>query len=274
MSDLNLRAEIAGQSYTVDLRPLDISILLEFDGPQPNTYGVPKASAVAFEGGGFVGDTRRGGGCNFETYTLTPHCNGTHTECVGHITDERIPVAEVLRPGLVPATVISVAPIAAAATTETYDPPLVAEDWVIDAGTLHTALESTDPDFHGAIVIRTLPNSEEKLSRDYLQKPPAFFTNAAVQYLVELGLKHLLVDLPSVDRMFDEGKLSNHHYFWEVAQGSHAVDPQPALWRTITEMVFVPDFVPDGRYLLDLQIAPFLADATPSRPTLYALQSR
>jgi hypothetical protein len=32
---------------------------------------------------------------------------------------------------------------------------------------------------------------------------------------------------------------------------------------------FVPDEAADGLYLLDLQLAPFAADATPSRPRLY-----
>ncbi|HNB56593.1 MAG TPA: cyclase family protein, partial [bacterium] len=72
--------------YAIDLNsPLDISIPVYFDGLQPNTYGVPVASARAYEDGKFVGDVRRGGSCNFEEYRIVPHCNGTHTECVGHI---------------------------------------------------------------------------------------------------------------------------------------------------------------------------------------------
>ncbi len=47
------------------------------------------------QAGEFLGDTRSGGSCNAEVLTLTPHCNGTHTECIGHITDERITLAEV-----------------------------------------------------------------------------------------------------------------------------------------------------------------------------------
>src|SRR5260221_10710090 len=74
----------------------DISIPLRFDGPQPNAYGVEAATAKACEYGKLVGDTRRGGNCNFEQVALIPHCNGTHTECVGHITKERISVRECL----------------------------------------------------------------------------------------------------------------------------------------------------------------------------------
>ena len=63
----------------------DISIPLDFNGEQPNTYGVKKAASAPFKDDQFIGDTREGGPCNFETYSFTPHCNGTHTECVGHI---------------------------------------------------------------------------------------------------------------------------------------------------------------------------------------------
>ena len=65
----------------------DISIPIKFNGSQPNTYGVKIATSIAYQDGQFIGDTRKGGPCNFETYNFTPHCNGTHTECIGHITN-------------------------------------------------------------------------------------------------------------------------------------------------------------------------------------------
>src|SRR5438445_4483268 len=76
---------------------IDISLPLRFDGLQPNAYGAEPATSTACEYGDLVGDTRRGGSCNFERVTLIPHCNGTHTECVGHITVERISVRECLK---------------------------------------------------------------------------------------------------------------------------------------------------------------------------------
>ena len=36
-------------------------------------------------------------------------------------------------------------------------------------------------------------------------------------------------------------------------------------------MIFVSDDVKDGEYLLNLQFAPFVADAAPSRPILYKI---
>ena len=100
-----------GRDFVVDLeKPLDISIPLRFSGRQPNAYGVERAHSIPCESGELVGDTRQGGSVNFEQYTLIPHCNGTHTECVGHITHERISVRECLRDVLVPAVLVSVEP--------------------------------------------------------------------------------------------------------------------------------------------------------------------
>ena len=36
-----------------------------------------------------------------------------------------------------------------------------------------------------------------------------------MNYIVELGVKHLLVDFPSVDRLLDEGRLTCHNIFWK-----------------------------------------------------------
>ena len=77
-----------------------------------------------------------------------------------------------------------------------------------------------------------------------------------------MGVKHLLIDLPSVDRESDGGVLAFHHAFWEVPNN-------PNHERTITEMVYVPTEIKDGNYLLNLQMAPFENDASPSRPVLY-----
>lgn len=258
------------RAYRVDPTPIDLAIGLNFHGPQPNTYGVPRAEAAAFEGGGFVGDVRRGGSVNFETYRLTPHCNGTHTECVGHITEQRLAVHHWLASSWLMATVASVAPVAATLVEETYDPPLVQDDQVITRTRLEAACPTLDTP---ALVLRTLPNSPLKLGRDYLAEPSAFFTLQAMQWIAERGVKHLLVDLPSVDRLADEGKLRNHRTFWGMEPGQQQVDPADPPRGTITELIFVPDQVADGRYLLELQIAPFLSDAAPSRPRLFALQA-
>jgi hypothetical protein len=121
-----------------------------------------------------------------------------------------------------------------------------------------------------ALVIRTSPNDETKLTRVYDEKNiPPYFTAAAMRRIVELGYTHLLVDLPSIDRLFDEGRLANHRIFWNVEDGSFEVNDRTRMNSTITEMIYVPDEVADGEYWLNLQIPPFESDAAPSRPLLF-----
>ena len=47
---------------------------------------------------------------------------------------------------------------------------------------------------------------------------------------------------------------------------------EEAVEAGITELIFVPNNVFDGRYLLNLQFAPLENDASPSRPVLFEIQ--
>ncbi|MDX9759991.1 MAG: cyclase family protein [Bacteroidota bacterium] len=290
---------IDGRDYYADLSTgRSIAIPLHFDGPQPNSYDVDQAHAEAVESGGFIGDTRRGGSCNFERMTLIPHCNGTHTECVGHITRARIAVGTVLSPAIMPALLLSVPVTSAAATAECYEPPKSENDVLITATAIVAALAAhgiavpdsrayaAQPDpatdaeqndappshpFLEALLLRTLPNDPGKCTRRYMAEPAAFFSVEAMRLLCRLGVRHLLVDVPSLDRAFDDGHMTAHHIFWDLPAGSHDMGARNASTRTVTEMIFIPDDIPDGRYLLDLQIAAFVSDAAPSRPVLFSL---
>jgi len=259
--------EIGDQVYEVDLAsPIDISIPLNFNGPQPNAFGVEPATSTACEYGPLVGDTRRGGSCNFERVTFIPHCNGTHTECVGHITNERISILDCLKETLIPAMLISVGP------------EFFGDDLVISEVQIETALNEAQTiggDFsYNALVIRTLPNDTSKLSRTYdSDYVPPYFTEAAIRLIVEMGVRHLLADLPSIDRLFDEGKLLNHRIFWNVESDAFEVNNDTRMHSTITELVYVPNEISDGAYLLSLQVAPFASDAAPSRPLLFRQQT-
>lgn len=260
------KIKIKNTEFEVDLsKGNDISVPLNFNGSQPNTYGVDRASSAPYQEGQFIGDTRKGGPCNFETYSFTPHCNGTHTECIGHITDERFDVLSSLKDEMIPVTVVSVTP---KNTTETYIPELNMEDLVITKEELEIQLKGVSHNFLKGLIIRTLPNSESKKSRDYMKDTPSFFSIEAMGYIVSLGVKHLLVDTPSVDRLFDDGHLSAHNIFWETKGKKFNPETQN---KTITEMIFVSDNLQDGTYLLNLQIPAFISDAAPSRPILYKI---
>ena len=243
----------------------DISIPLNFNGSQPNTYGVDLATSKAYEDGQFIGDTRKGGPCNFETYSFTPHCNGTHTECIGHITDERVSVLTSLNQEMIRATLVSITP---KKTSENYTPNLNKEDLVITKEDLELQLKDLNPAFLQALIVRTTPNLENKKSRDYMKVAPPFFSIDAMEYIVSLGVDHLLVDTPSVDRLLDDGHLSAHNIFWETKGKEFNQNTQN---KTITEMIFAHSSLEDGVYLLNLQIPAFTSNAAPSRPIIYKI---
>jgi arylformamidase len=272
-----LSTELRIEGRSVDLsRPIDISIPLKFNGPQPNAFGVPRAISQACEARDLVGDTRQGGSCNFEQYTFIPHCNGTHTECVGHLTHQRISVSECLQDVIVSALLISIEVEDADAVSDSYAVPFGSGDRLITRELLSEAISperasaGTEADISKALVVRTMPNHDSKLTRAYGQDPlPPYFTTEAMEYIVECGFNHLLVDVPSIDRMSDEGKLANHRIFWNVDQGSFETKQGSRVGSTITEFIFVPSSTTDGEYALNLQIASFAADASPSRPLLF-----
>jgi kynurenine formamidase len=265
-----LLVKLNNRTYEIDPEnPLDISIPLDFGGAQPNVYEVEKASANPCEAGSLVGDTRRGGSCNFEQVQFIPHCNGTHTECAGHVTHERISVRDCLQDAFAAATLITIESEKASDASESYSIDLSEEDRLITRRSLEKVLQRSERDFLDALIIRTLPNDAGKLTKTYLETVPPFFSTEAIQFIAEKNVKHLLVDLPSIDRIFDEGNLSNHRIFWNIGQGEFETNEQSFVHRTITELIYVADEIADGNYLLNLQIAPFAADASPSRPILF-----
>lgn len=263
-----LSIEINNRAYKIDSEnPLDVSIPLDFGGAQPNAYGVERATATACEAESLIGDTRRGGSCNFEQIKLIPHCNGTHTESIGHITNERISIRDCLQEAFVPAALVTIKPEKAHETRETYSIDLNDEDELITRNALENKLK--DESFLDAFIVRTLPNDESKLTKTYLEIVPPFFSTEAMHFIREKGVKHLLVDLPSIDRIFDEGKLSNHRIFWNVQAGAFETNEQSLIHHTITELIYAPNEIEDGNYLLNLQIPSFASDAAPSRPLLF-----
>lgn len=267
---MKIEFSVSGEKYSSDTsNGLDISIPLLFNGLQPNTYDVPEAEGHAFEQGDFIGDVRKGGGCNFEQYTLIPHCNGTHTEGVGHISYERISINDILKDTFIPATLISVETIKGEETDEYYIPDKEDGNYLITRQWIESRLANNDAGFLKALIIRTLPNDDSKKSRRYMENLPPFFSVDAMEFIDQLGVEHLLIDVPSVDRTFDEGKLTTHHIFWNVEQGSHNVRKDDHSMKTITEMIYVPNDVEDGNYMVSIQIPNFTSDAAPSRIFIY-----
>jgi arylformamidase len=262
LGKLALGVNIAGRRWVIaeDGPGHDISIPLRFNAAQPTFFGAAAASEQPLAGGSFVGDVRQGGSCNCSIHTFVPHCNGTHTECVGHITRERMSVRNLAVHHLSAALLITV------------EPQPSHGDRVITLEALQRAVGSHRlADYHG-LVLRTLPNDESKLTRNYdTDPPPPYFTTEAMSWIVEHGIETLVVDLPSIDRAQDGGRLAAHRIFWGVPQGGTSGAMATRAHATITEMAFIPNTVADGPYLLNLQVPPFMSDAAPSRPILLPL---
>lgn len=244
---------IAGQAYEAHLdQPIDISIPLRFDASAPNCFYAPLPETFPVIAGDFIGSTAQGGLVNFLNVRLNPHGNGTHTECVGHIAKEPYSLNQCLRRFHFPARLVTVYP-----TRQDNG------DRVIRRAQLAEALRPGEVE---AVVIRTQPNDERKLSAQYSGTNPPYLHHAAAQLLVDYGVQHLLIDLPSVDREEDEGQLRAHRAYWQYPR-------QVRSDATITELIYVPNETKDGLYLLNLLITSFEIDVSPSKPLLYPLRA-
>jgi len=227
----------------------------------PNAFHLPRPTFEPFRAEGFVGSVEDGGPCRCDVITIAPHGNGTHTECIGHIAGRSFVLSDCLRDVLFRARVVTVRlHFFSDGSSCVRDNDLKAAWDKAQKGSW------TDADHVDALVIRTLPNAEEKRTRVWSGAKPAFVEVEAMRTIHERGVKHLLLDLPSVDPEEDGGLLEAHKLFW---QWPHA----PRTDRTITELIFVDDAVPDGEYILHLQVPSFDGDAAPSRPLLHPIQN-
>ncbi|HMQ46397.1 MAG TPA: cyclase family protein [Saprospiraceae bacterium] len=241
------------QLYQVDFsKPLDVSIPLKEGLSNVNCFYAPPMEATPVVAGNFIGSTEQGGVVNFKNVRVNPHGNGTHTECVGHIAREVFTINQCLKTFVFIAELISL-----------YPQKMPNGDQVILKEALMAALEGKKgPE---ALLIRTLPNDEWKCSTNYSGANPPYLHHEAVAWLVASGIQHLLIDLPSVDREEDGGLLLAHKAFWQYPQAIRQN-------CTISELIYVNNSVPDGLYLLNIQIASFELDVSPSKPVLYAMQ--
>jgi len=260
-------------NYYADLSDgKNIAITLLPNGDQPSHFGAPACTSETLVAGSFIGDTKRGGSCNANQLTMIPHCNGTHTESISHIVNQLKPVYQAIETSLFPSVLMSIQPVKAKNTNETYKPHFDPENHVITKNQLLELLAHFSDEQLQGLVVRTLPNNTDKKNRIYNQENyPTYFTNDAMEYLIERKVQHLLVDFPSVDKMYDDGMLSNHRLFWDVKLGSKDLSGACKTNKTITEMIFVKDHIKDGFYLCNLQVPRIETDAVPSQPLLYPL---
>ncbi len=248
-----MKAQITynNKTYNIDLsKPLDISLSLRGDDKNPVAWYMGAPNIVPVRDGDFVGKVSEGASTNFNNIQFNPHAHGTHTECVGHITREFHSINDALKQFFFTALLISV------------EPEKWGEDMVITEELMKKELQKDRVD---ALIIRTLPNYIDKRSRKYSHSNWPYLEEKAAKYIRDCGVRHLLVDLPSVDKEKDEGKLLAHKAFWDYPRNTRVNS-------TITEMIYVPNKIVDGDYILNLQIASFENDATPAKPVLYKIE--
>ena len=266
--------KIDGQRFAVDLRsPHDLAIALDFDDLQPRWFGAALAHSAPLASGDFSGQVKSGASCNCSTVTLTPHCDGTHTECAGHLTLETLEARKVIPVGFLKALLVTVTPTPADRTGESSRPTPQAGDLLITSAALARAWPAGLPFEPQALVVRTLPNSIRKRTRDYRSQPAAFLSLPAATLMVTRGIEHLVLDVPSADRADDAGELSAHREFFGLPAGSVALAAVRRPQCTITELAYIDDAVADGAYMLNLQIPALGGDAVPSRPLLYTVRA-
>ena len=257
---MKAKINLGVKTLEIDLsKPLDISIPIRGNDGNVSAWGVSPPTISPYVNDDFVGSVTAGAAINFNDISFNPHAHGTHTECLGHITEDFYSVNDILKQFFFYAKLISVKP-------ESKD-----DDHIITKRMLHSALRDRECE---ALIIRTLPNKQEKRSRNYYDTNPAFLSQAATQFLVDRGVKHLLIDLPSVDKEKDDGKLVAHKAFWGLEAYPEKKTTSIRKQATITELIFVDNNIQDGDYILNLQTAAFENDATPSRPVLYQISPK
>jgi arylformamidase len=238
-----------GKTYKVDFdQPIDISIPLRSGAENVSAWYVDPVKIEPVHMGEWVGEVKQGAAVNFRNISFNPHGNGTHTECVGHISNEDHSINQCLQKFFFTAELITLLPEERSGG-----------DRVITKKQLEIMLQGKQPE---AVVIRTLSNPPEKINAQYSKTNPPYLLEEAALYLHECGVSHLLIDLPSVDKEVDGGKLLAHRAFWQYPAHTQ-------FHRTITELIYVPNYVMDGLFILNLQIASFENDASPSKPVLY-----
>lgn len=242
-----------GPDHYIDTsEPIDISLEMSDTAQNVIAWYADAPEMEPVRANGYIGSVKEGGAVNFRNIFFNPHAHGTHTECLGHITEEIFSINKTIKDYFFRAKLISVEPEKKSAKKNQTD-------FMITKKSIQSQLLNCKCE---ALVIRTLPNLDNKLSMNYSSTNPPYMDLDCIELLNEIGVKHLLIDLPSVDREDDKGILAFHHAFWQVPEN-------PRHDRTITELIFVPTSIKDGDYILELQLASFANDAVPSRPVLY-----
>lgn len=238
-----------GRDFQCDLnRGIDLSSTLHSSENYARAWAVPPVKITPVKRGNWIGAISEGAPVNFFDITFNPHGNGTHTECVGHITPEHHSLEGVLKKFHFMARLIHVAP------------QQEQNDQVVHWSDVAAQIENWD--FEALIIAVPTP-----WPVNFTGTNPTYFEPEVLKQIRERGVQHFITNLPSVDKEEDGGALLAHHAFWNYPE---ILDRE----RTITELAHLPPDLKPGYYMLNLQVAHFNNDASPSRPVIYPVRDR
>jgi len=247
--------------------PVSLARLLDFDAAHPRAFGAPPATTAPFVVGTFNGEVARGASCNCRAVHLIPHCNGTHTESVAHLTVDSLRLTELVPLEPLPALLLSVAPVPAQGSGESTAPAPQPGDRLVTAAQIDRAWPAAWPAGlppPRVLVLRT--GAHDGDGAPYLSLD-------AARRIVARGIEHLVLELPSVDRADDGGRLAGHRILFGLPAGSTRLAEAARAHATVTELALVPAQCADGPCAVQLQLTSWTGDAVPSRPLLYPLMA-
>lgn len=248
---MKAKIQYNNKEYQIDLSlPKDISI--EMNDHSVLAWYQDHLKIEPVVDGDFVGEVKSGAPVNFRNILFNPHAHGTHTECYGHISKDWVSVSDCITEYFHLAKLITINPVK-------YENG----DLVITKQQIEEKL-GDNRELASALIIRTLPNLDDKKGLNYSNTNPPYVLKDAMQYIVDKQISHLLIDLPSVDKENDEGKLLAHRVFWNYPD-------QVRKQASITELIYVPNTLEDGSYFVQIQFPKFNNDASPSRIFLYSI---
>jgi len=235
-----------------------MALVLDFDAAHPRHFGAPAAHSEPYRTGSFEGEVARGASCNCRSVTMTPHCNGTHTESASHLTLEQRSLHTILPAAPLTALLLTVAPLLAAHSGEDSVPPPQPGDRLITRASMLAAWARHGASPASALLLRT--------GTDWRDGAPPYLSRQCASELVARGIEHLVTDLASVDRLDDGGLLTAHRIFFGLPAGSTCLADATRPQATITELATMPAPLVDGPCALQIQIPAWSGDAVPSRP--------
>jgi len=242
-----------------------ISIPVKFNNNQnPKFYDVSNPEKKYFQSSGVEYNINKGAGCNVPTITMNIHCAGTHTETANHVLKNAPLISDLKNLNFIPSQLVSVNP--ERQIYEKYHVSYSKSDSIITKKQLQKLIDTTHNAFTDSIIIRTLPNHEDKKSRNYNLNHHPFLSNDAINFIKRIGFQHIVIDTPSIDRYEDDGKLGNHKLFFTSDDGK-------VNNNTITELAFIPNNCLDGKYFLCIGIPSLDLDAAPSHPIIYKIRN-